>query len=646
MVWLLPLLPVAGGIAVWVWAPRADERRRRLVLFTASGLVNLVTLGLAIWALVTRPSASYRFGSAIDLLARVDRVAGVMAVLVAAISTVVIAYAVQHEEPEGQSRLIGMLLTFVGAMLLLVIAADLVTLLIGWELVGALSWALIGFEWHAADKPAAAAHAFNATRFGDLGLFLAAAAAFAGAGSFGYDALAGVEGTALAVMVAGIVLSASSKSGQGLFAPWLFSAMGGPTSVSALLHSSTMVAAGAYLLIRLQPVLDQVGWFGPVVVATGLVTSLAGGIVGSLQWHAKKLLAASTSAHYGFMFIAVGAGYPLVALGHLVVHAIFKAHLFMAAGVAMEAVDSPILGQMRLGSRLPASAWMSLASTLALAAVWPLGGAWTKDMIVAAGAHEALWVAVAVLVAGGMSASYATRFQVLAFGPTSGEEPTPRTLGVLPGRVELGAMGVLAAGSVVTGALWLTPVHEWFASLLPSGLPEAKLWELLAALAIAAVAVYLTWNADRQGRLATYGLTGGARQAADWLGLPWAVERTIVRPSLALAAAAARFDDRVVDAGVRGVGRTAGWLSGRLAVGDNRVVDAGVRGAAAAGAWGARFTSTLGERGVEGTVAAIVAGISGAGRDSRRMQTGMAHHYYVIISVGLIVLVAVAAVGR
>lgn len=646
MLWTLPLVPFLGGIGLWLAGSRWHRLGDRTVLFWTSTTVNLVTIGLAIWALLTRPVATYRFGAGIDLVADIDVVAGVGVVLVASIATVVIGYAAQHEEPHALHRLIGLLLIFVGAMLLLVIAADLLTLLIGWELVGAMSWALIGFDWRQADKPAGAAHAFNATRFGDLGLFIAAGAAFAGAGSFAYADLGSVDGALLAVVVGGIVLAATAKSGQVLFAPWLFSAMGGPTSVSALLHSSTMVAAGAYLLIRLHPVLDQMTWFGPVVIGIGLTTALAGGVVAVLQSHIKKLLAASTSAHYGFMFIAVGAGFPLVALAHLVVHAIFKAHLFMAAGVAMDAVDSPQLAVMRLGRQLPATALMTLVSALALAAVWPLGGAWTKDEIVAAAAHEHLWIAGGVLLAGGLSAVYAARFQLLAFGRTRDEDPSAREVTVTPGRTELVTMGMLAVASAAAGLLWLTPVHQRLADVLPSGLPETELWELVATLTIAVVAVYLTYTSDRRGRLASFAMTGRARQAADWLGMPWAAERAIVNPALALARSLVVFDDRIIDGGVQTVTRGARGTAGGLATGDTRVVDAGVRGVAALGRWGSRLTSTLGERGVEGTLAALVAAISEAGRDSRRLQTGMAHHYYVIISAGLVVIVAIAAFGR
>ncbi|MGY8822312.1 MAG: proton-conducting transporter transmembrane domain-containing protein, partial [Pseudomonadales bacterium] len=148
-----------------------------------------------------------------------------------------------------------------------------------------------------------------------------------------------------------ILLACAAKSAQLPFSPWLFAAMSGPTPVSALLHAATMVAAGVYLLIRLHQTLDAVAWFAPLAIGLGLATALAGGVVASLQGHAKKLLAASTSSHYGLMWLAVGAGYPGAALLHFVTHAFFKAGLFLAAGIAEHHVGSYSLGDMRLGRK-------------------------------------------------------------------------------------------------------------------------------------------------------------------------------------------------------------------------------------------------------------------------------------------------------
>ena len=648
MVWLLALVPVLGAATLWITDAATHGRLSRRTLGGGAVGTSVITAGLATWVAITGASASYRFGSGIDLVAGVDGPAGVMAVLVTVVTAVVLAYAAAHEPRDGLGRLLALLTAFAGAMELLVVAEDLLTLLVGWELVGAVSWALIGFEWRTAGKPAAAAHAFNATRFGDLGLFLAAGAAFAGAGSFAYADLGGLSGTGLHVLVAGVVLAAAAKSGQALFAPWLFSAMAGPTSVSALLHSSTMVAAGAYLLVRLHDVLGAASWFGPTVLVIGLATAVAGGAVAVLQAHAKRLLAASTSAQYGLMFVAVGAGYPLVALAHLVVHAVFKAHLFLSAGVAMEAAGTPRLGGMRLGRQLPATARWNLAAALSLAAVPPLGGAWSKEEIVAAAGHDAAWLAVGVIAAGGLSAAYATRFHLLAFGRLRGDEPAPRTIAARPTAVEQTAMAVLGTASLALGLLWLPAIHEPVTEVMPSlgEWPAGPPWEIAASIFVALAGVYAVWTADRHQRLGSVGTAGGTLAAADWLGLPTAVERGIVRPALALAATAATFDDRVVDAGVRGVAALGRRLSQVLTVGDGAVVDAGVRGVAALGRWWSRMAAEFGERGVEGVVAGIAAGIGAVARDSRRFQTGQSHQYYVGITAGLALLVAVAILGR
>ena len=153
-----------------------------------------------------------------------------------------------------------------------------------------------------------------------------------GAAPDAYEVLAGGEGGVVApgdsltiVVGFGLLLAAASKSGQIPFAPWLFRAMSGPISVSALLHAATMVAAGAFILLRLEPFLASMPGLPGAIIAVGAATALSGGIVALLQTHAKRLLAASTSAQYGLMFVAVGAGYPGVAFLHLVAHAAFKA---------------------------------------------------------------------------------------------------------------------------------------------------------------------------------------------------------------------------------------------------------------------------------------------------------------------------------
>lgn len=640
MLWSLPLAPLVAGLAIW----RTRPRRRARPLFGALGVVALLaTAGIAAWAAWARPQAGYGWGGGVTLTLGVDAVAAVVAVLVPVVAAPIVVFAAAHEPMRGLSRLVGLLVVFVGAMELLVVAEDLLTLLIGWELVGALSWGLIAHEWRRADKPRAAAHAFNTTRFGDLGLFLAAMAAFAGVGSLGYGDLGRLDGPLLHVAVAGVVLAAAAKSAQLPFCPWLFSAMGGPTPVSALLHAATMVAAGAYVLARLHPFLGLVSWFAPVVVGIGLATALAGGVVASLQPHAKKLLAASTSAHYGLIFVAVGAGSAAAGIAHLVTHAAFKALLFLAAGTAITAGGGELLGRMRLGSRLPLLAALTAAGSLALAGAPPLSGAWTKEIVVAAAGEYAPWLATLVVLAGGLSAFYATRFQLLAYGPTPDDL---RDHGRTRGAGEPWALGALAVAVVGLGALWLPGGHDLVSDVLAEELPTGETWELVASLVLVAAGVYAAANADRGERLATLGLSPRSATAADWLGLPALARAAVVEPTMALCGTLARFDDRVVDGGVRGAAALGRVLSAGLARVDDRVVDAGIRGAAASASALSRLLSTAGELGFDRLVRGLAGAVAAAAGDSRRLQTGMTHHYYVLVACGLVVLVAATAIWR
>ncbi len=644
MILVLVALPVVTGLAIWALG---DARARwRTPLTVGSGLITLVT---AAAAATDRPSATLRWGAGLSLHLEVDPIARAPIALIALVGLAVGTYALGYGEPAGRSRMVGLLSAFVGAMELLVLAADWLTLLTAWELVGAISWALIGHHWRG-DAPSAAGQAFIATRVGDLGLFVAAGAAFAGTGSLEFSALPRASAGWAGVVVLGMVLAAVAKSAQVPFSPWLFSAMAGPTPASALLHSATMVAAGAYLLARLQPFADTVGWFGPVTIAVGLTTALLGGLVAIVQPEAKKLLAASTSAHYGLMFVAVGAGYPSVAIAHLVAHGLFKALLFISAGVAIDASGDTRLEAMRLGRRLPLVAVCAGVGALALAAVPPLGAAWTKEEIVAGAGEQAPWLAALVVLAGLLSAAYAARFHLLAFGrpdPTvasSTGSSRPATEGSF-GHARLAVL-LLAASTVALGVLWLPWGEEHLLTLTDGELPSGAAWEVAASLIAVALAIGLAVAADRRGRLARPWTAPSAGRVADWFDLAAVGRVLVVDPTLALARGAARFDDRAVDRGVTAIARLATAASARSAQADDRVVDAGVRGVARFGRWTARLSASVGERGFDGMVEGLARAAGRAGRQGRRLQSGQMHQYYAGIVIGLVALVALTALWR
>lgn len=633
---ILPLVPLAGaGVLVAL-----RHRPAALAPVAVASLVATIALGVA--AAATEPAATVAWGPRIGLGVAVEGFGRVMVVLVPLVAAPIVAYAAATEM-EGRARLLTLMTAFVAAMLVLVTAADFLTLLIAWELVGALSWALISHGWRDPATPRAAAQAFLTTRLGDLGLYLAAGSLFAATGSFAFEGLGGMPRPASDLVAAGVLVAAAAKSAQVPFSPWLFAAMAGPTPVSALLHSATLVASGAYLLIRLASALEPVGWFLPAVGAIGLVTALAGGVVATLQRQAKPALAASTSAQYGLMFAAVGAGFPIAAGAQLVAHAAFKSLLFLGAGIAIHARGTGSLDGLRLGRSLPRVALLSGIGALALAAVPPLGAAWSKAQVAAAAVESSAWLGAGVLVAGFLSALYAARYQLLTYGSRSGDD----AVGARSSRTEIAAMSVLAGVTVGLSALWLPGVAALIEDVAPAGLPEAAPWEAPVALALVAAAIGVAMWLDRQARLVTLGLPPGVQAAAEaWLALPTLTTALVVRPVAAFAGWLRGMDERVVDAGVRGAALVAASIS-RIA---SLRVESGVEslvGAIAGGTLRSAVGSGIADdRGIDVAVESIGRGVGAAGHQSQRLQTGMSHRYFLFVAAGLALTVVILAFAR
>ncbi|SFF13235.1 NADH:ubiquinone oxidoreductase subunit 5 (chain L)/Multisubunit Na+/H+ antiporter, MnhA subunit [Sulfitobacter brevis] len=634
--WLLPLLPFIAGITI---ATMGD--RSRAWLGTLAIVVLGATLTLALLAAAQGWSATLIWSDTIRLSAEFMPISAAVAVMVPAVALAVTFHATQHEETRGLGRLTGLLIVFTGAMELVVVANDLLTLLIGWELIGACSWALISHKWREIENTHSGLYAFLMTRFGDLGLFAAVMALFAATGSFDYAGIATLQGPLQWIVAYGILLSAASKAGQVPFAPWLFRAMAGPSSVSALLHAATLVAAGAYILARLQPSLTLAPGFGATTIAIGLATALAGGVIGVLQNHAKRLLAASTSAQLGFMFVAVGAGYPGVAALHLIVHATFKAPLFLSAGLAGSAIGSYRLDQMRLGQAMPFIAGLAALATVGLAGLPVTGGGWSKEEVVKAAEHAGFWLALAVMIGGGLSAAYATRFQLLAFGRCD-EDNCDREVSV-PSWPETLGIAILAVMTLALTMLWFSPVADAAAATLGSLLPKGT--ALAFSLSLAFVATGVAGGVYLVRHYPALGATGAAAAASDWLGLPTLITVAVVRPVDALARAAAWADDHVIDAGPRGVAVLGRRGSTFIAAADNQVVDQGIRWTAVFGDWLARVSDRFGEAVSDGIPEGTARLTGMIGHDLRRLQTGFSHRYYAYIIGGVFVVVAILAAG-
>lgn len=635
--WLPVLLPVVGAFAVLSVANRKSWIGPVALTWLGAGLVASVA------AVLAGESAKWGWGPALSLTLQPEGAGRLMAVLVPAVAIPVVAFAVSSlRHDPALAKLLTLLLAFVAGMELLVLAGDFLTLLVAWELVGAASWALIGHDWRQPEASVFAKEAFVTTRLGDLGLYVAAGAAVAGTGSLAFADLSGASSGWLAVVAGGVVLAAAAKSAQVPFSPWLFSAMAGPTPVSALLHSATMVAAGAYLLIRLQPVLAPVSWFGPLVVGLGLTTAVAGGLVALAQTDLKRALAGSTSAQYGLMLVATGAGYTAAGLGQLTAHAFFKALLFLGAGVALHATGTLDLGRLRLGSTLPRVAVIYGVGTAALAAVPPLGGAFTKETVLAAAFEAGTWTGAGVVVAGVLSAAYASRLHLLAYGTGPSA-----TLKEAPSRVEIGALAFLALATLGLGLLWLPGGSGILEVVADGAVAEGKAWELAVSVGGLVVAFGVVWTLWRRDRLVGAGLWEPMRRfIAGWWGLPFLARRMIVDPILRSAGWASGSDRSLVDGVVRGVAAAGLVWSEWLRRWAERGVDWLVDGVGGSTLRSAALSRDFDDDGVDAAVEGLVVGIGWAGDQSRKTQTGMTHHYYTLLAAGGVLAIFVAALWR
>ncbi len=632
MILFAPLVPLLAAVAAWWLLPRRGSGWLLLVAL-------LLTIGAAGWAVAASiGELTIGWGPVLSLSLGATGFGATMLLLVPVIAAPIIGYA-YVTEAAGRRSLVPLLLVFVATMELLVLSRDLLMILVAWELVGAMSWMLIGHHWRDARPPAAARTAFITTRIGDLGLYAAAGVLFAATGSFRFDALTALDRPAADLVALGLLLAAAAKSAQVPFAQWLFAAMAGPTPVSALLHSATLVAAGAFLLIVTTPLLGAVPWFLPAIALVGLLTAFTGGAVAALHDEAKPALAGSTSAQYGLMFIAIGAGAPAIAGAHLVVHAAFKSLLFLGAGIAMHETGTGRLARMRLGRVRPVTALLSAVGLLALAAVPLTGGGWSKEAIVAAAEERSMIVGVLVLASGALTAFYATRLGLLMWGPgsngTSGR--SRRSL-----RADDLTMLPLAVATGALSMLWLPGGAAWLADA-SHGIEVFSVLLSLAAITIGTLAAVAL---ARRGSLLAPAGDPGALLARTWLGFIPFVQSAVARWSIGLSVSLARFDARVVDAGVRLVWQLTRALSRAVAVGDVVTVDGAVRAVAAGTLRTADVSRAADERGVDGAVEGTGRAVGRAGRESRRLQSGMSHEYLQLIAAGLGLALLMLAIAR
>ncbi len=322
---------------------------------------------------------------------RLDGIAYAAALLVAGISLPVLVYSTAYTAgEEGVPRFFAGMSFFVGAMLTLVLADSLLLLYAAWEWVGLASWLLIGFRFREEEARRAARKAFLVTRIGDSGFLLAWLLVLTTFGSTDLGALLTAAGDGMPDGLGTLLpllffFAAVGKSAQLPLSAWLPPAMAGPTPVSALIHSATMVAAGVFLVLRLWPLFAASPAALQVILWIGGVTALLAALAATVQYDLKRVLAWSTISQLGEMMLALGLGAPLAAAWHLGTHAAFKSTLFLAAGAVEHGGGGRDLRCMGgLAKRLPWSAVAFAVAAVALAGIPPFSGFWSEDAILAA----------------------------------------------------------------------------------------------------------------------------------------------------------------------------------------------------------------------------------------------------------------------
>ncbi|KKC03364.1 NADH dehydrogenase [Mycobacterium nebraskense] len=533
--WLLVGVPALVGGALLLY-PRAGRVAAAISVSTSA-----VVVGLSIVVALTRPAVGVAFMAGADFALRADALAATVVPAVAAVTLLVLLFAV-GDIRSAQGRFHGLMLVFAAAALLTATAATLPALLLAWEVMGAASYALIGFWWRDEFRVSAGLTAFVTTRTADLGLYLAAGAALAGGTGLTLAGLPATTGGWRHVVAAGVLVAALGKAAQLPFSFWISRAMEGPSPVSALLHSAAMVAMGGYLLLRAQPLLAATGWAATAAAWAGAVTAVLLGAVAVAQRDLKQLLAASTVAQLAFVVMAAGLGAISGGAAQLVAHAAAKAGLFLAAGAWLSLVGTKQLDDLwGIARRQKVIGWCATVGALSLAGVAPLSLWATKDTILAAALEHSLWLYLVGLLAAALSAGYAGKVLVVIWRtPARGDDREMQRSNIF----QQAPLVILAGGAAVLGVLVLPPLGAVLSRAVNnSTTAHATAAELAgsAVLAIAVVAAVLRWGVPEP------------RWARAWLGLERATHLLVVTPTLGLAHGLARIDSRGIDGAVEAV---------------------------------------------------------------------------------------------
>jgi len=578
--WPIVLLPFAGALILAVFGASLPKK--------VAGAVGCASVGLSC-ALALVTGIDFALGSHAPLRAvlypwadvgglrvamglYLDAVSVVWVFVITFVGFLIHLYASQSMyEEDGYSRFFAYTNLFVGSMLTLVLADNLLLLYFGWEGVGLCSYLLIGFWYKETKNGLAAQKAFIVTRIGDTAMAVALFMLYRHFGTLDIHYIAGhahavlaVGGAVVTTIAFLLIGGAIGKSAQVPLQTWLPDAMAGPTPVSALIHAATMVTAGVYLIARMNAIFVMSPAAMLAVAVIGTVTLFYSGFSALVQRDFKRILAYSTISQIGYMFLALGVGAWTGAVFHFMTHAFFKALLFLCAGVVIDAQhhEHDIFKMGGLRKRLPIAYytfWIGAASLSALPLV--TAGFFSKDSIVWASFASpigSVWMTAAALVGSLLTAAYSFRALFVVFHGEQKIEVSRQ-----PGLLMKLVLVVLAFFSITAGFVgWpevlshFNPFGKFLESALPAtstrhGLHAAE-WALLVVPGIEWFIGYglALWYFRNRGASEAVAASPVGRTVHRFLlsgwGFDWIYDHVFVRPFNAIAAAnASDFVDRI-----------------------------------------------------------------------------------------------------
>jgi NADH-quinone oxidoreductase subunit L len=550
-----------------------------------------------------------RFGLEIAI----DPLSVFMMLVVSGVGFLILSYAVGYMHADTEERRYhAYKALFVFSMLLLVQAGNLLLLLAGWGMVGLSSYLLINFWHHRESAVRAGKKAFVMNAFGDATFVLALFILIAETGSLSFAPVFGEarealgEGSALANLVAlGLLGGAVAKSAQIPLHTWLPDAMEGPTPVSALIHAATMVTAGVYLIARTNPLFELAPDVHALAAILGGATIVVAGLIALVQTDIKRVIAYSTMSQIGYMFVGAGLGAYGAGLFHLMTHAFFKALLFMAAGIVIHALagEQDIRKMGGLGRELPWTYRFMVVGALALAAMPPFAGFFSKDAILASAANSGTlgWVLWGLGAAGAfLTALYTFRMVFIVFR----REPSgfvrehlhrERFEGPLAMAWPVAILAVLSVigGFLQIPGLWHAVDHwvEPVAHSIEEASGGTAVFSAVAALALSVAGIAVAWALYRRPSYAPQRVRRAAPWAAQTLEHKFFVDEAYDVYFYEPTSQGASFLDRFVERPV--------------------------------------FLTTLGDLG---------ATVRGTGRRLATAQTGIVRSYALAVALGLAVL--------